>query len=94
MSSDNNSTLSAQVKKLNVSDDTSRTLIVEVSNVPSEINGLTQSQASETAPSELVAEVDDLLNQLSSKFGNLSSELIGKSSLESRTMYVLSSRLI
>ncbi|KAK3648559.1 hypothetical protein LTR56_007385 [Elasticomyces elasticus] len=64
MSSDNNSTLSAQVKKLNVSDDT----------------------ASETAPSELVAVVDDLLNQLSSKFGNLSSELIGKSSLEFRTI--------
>ena len=29
--------------------------------------------------SELVAVVDDLLNQLSGKFSNLSSELIGKS---------------
>ncbi|KAK4963602.1 hypothetical protein LTR10_001231 [Elasticomyces elasticus] len=64
MSSDNNSTLSAQVKKLNVSDDT----------------------VSETAPSELVAVVDDLLNQLSSKFGNLSSELIGKMDEMSRRL--------
>lgn len=37
------------------------------------------SQTSETQPSELVVVVDDLLNQLSSKFSNLSSELIGKS---------------
>ncbi|KAK5137242.1 hypothetical protein LTR08_000212 [Meristemomyces frigidus] len=35
-------------------------------------------QASETAPSELVAVVDDLLNQLSTKFSNISGELIGK----------------
>ncbi|KAK4539177.1 hypothetical protein LTR36_001177 [Oleoguttula mirabilis] len=37
-----------------------------------------EQQASETAPSELVAVVDDLLNQLGSKFSNISSELIGK----------------
>jgi hypothetical protein len=36
-------------------------------------------QSSDTEPSELVAVVDDLLNQLSSKFSNLSGELIGKS---------------
>lgn len=35
-------------------------------------------QSPETAPSELVAVVDDLLNQLGSKFSNISSELIGK----------------
>ena len=31
--------------------------------------------------------VDDLLNQLSSKFSNLSSELIGKSTTEFRNWY-------
>lgn len=40
---------------------------------------LTHFKSSDTAPAELVAVVDDLLNQLSSKFSNLSSELIGKS---------------
>lgn len=43
-------------------------------------NILTVDQSSDdTAPSELVAVVDDLLNQLSSKFSTISSELIGKS---------------
>ncbi|KAK1057761.1 hypothetical protein LTR12_012864 [Friedmanniomyces endolithicus] len=56
MSSDN-ATLSAQVKKLNITEETN----------------------SDTAPSDLAAVVDDLLNQLSSKFSNLSGELIGKS---------------
>ena len=36
-------------------------------------------QSNEAQPSELVAVVDDLINQLSNEFGNLSSELIGKS---------------
>ncbi|KAK0292976.1 hypothetical protein LTR35_001007 [Friedmanniomyces endolithicus] len=61
MSTDN-ATLSAQVKKLNITEET----------------------ASDTAPSDLVALVDDLLNQLSSKFSNLSGELIGKSMLQPR----------
>ncbi|KAK5119032.1 hypothetical protein LTR62_000243 [Meristemomyces frigidus] len=52
-------TLSAQVDKLNISDDS--------------------SQSADGERSELVAVVDDLLTQLSSKFNNLSSELIGKS---------------
>ncbi|KAK3680223.1 hypothetical protein LTR78_000601 [Recurvomyces mirabilis] len=51
-------TLSAQVKQLNIGDDSSTT---------------------DSGSSELVAVVDDLLNQLSGKFSNLSSELIGKS---------------
>jgi antitoxin component HigA of HigAB toxin-antitoxin module len=42
---------------------------------------LTSEQSGETAPSELVATVDDLLNQLSSKFSNLSSEMIAKSEI-------------
>ncbi|KAK0362941.1 hypothetical protein LTR91_010094 [Friedmanniomyces endolithicus] len=63
MSADN-ATLSAQVKKLNITDDT----------------------ASDTAPSDLVAVVDDLLNQLSSKFSNLSGELIGKMDEMSRRL--------
>ncbi|KAK4553910.1 hypothetical protein LTR86_009085 [Recurvomyces mirabilis] len=53
-------TLSAQVKQLNIGDDSSQT---------------------DSGSSELVAVVDDLLNQLSGKFSNLSSELIGKSGL-------------
>ncbi|GIZ45167.1 hypothetical protein CKM354_000834800 [Cercospora kikuchii] len=32
----------------------------------------------ETKPSELVAVVDDLLNQLTSKFNNVSTEMLGK----------------
>ncbi|KAK3116234.1 hypothetical protein LTR53_003605 [Teratosphaeriaceae sp. CCFEE 6253] len=39
---------------------------------------ISESNSSETPPSELVAVVDDLLNQLNSKFSNLSGELIGK----------------
>jgi heat shock factor-binding protein 1 len=31
-----------------------------------------------TEPSELVAVVDDLLNSLTSKFNNISSEMLGK----------------
>ncbi|KAK5117764.1 hypothetical protein LTR85_008739 [Meristemomyces frigidus] len=53
--SSNDTTLSAQVNRLNIGDD---------------------QQLPETAPSELVAVVDDLLNQLGSKFSNISSELI------------------
>ncbi|KAK1070192.1 hypothetical protein LTR74_004344 [Friedmanniomyces endolithicus] len=63
MSTDN-ATLSAQVKKLNITEET----------------------ASDTAPSDLVAVVDDLLNQLSSKFSNLSGELIGKMDEMSRRL--------
>ncbi|KAK3069007.1 hypothetical protein LTR53_012982 [Teratosphaeriaceae sp. CCFEE 6253] len=46
----------------------------------SQVNKLSisESNSSETPPSELVAVVDDLLNQLNSKFSNLSGELIGK----------------
>lgn len=36
-------------------------------------------QASETAPAELTTVVDELLNQLSTKFSNISTELIAKS---------------
>lgn len=43
------------------------------------MEGLIRFQSSDTAPSELVAVVDDLLNQLSSKFSNLSGEMIAKS---------------
>ena len=64
MSSDTSS-LSAQVNRLNISD---------------------EQASSETAPSELVAVVDDLLNQLSTKFSNISGELIGK-----RTAHLISS---
>ncbi|TKA36868.1 hypothetical protein B0A54_12710 [Friedmanniomyces endolithicus] len=63
MSTDN-ATLSAQVKKLSITDETK----------------------SDTAPSDLVAVVDDLLNQLSSKFSNLSGELIGKMDEMSRRL--------
>ncbi|KAK3686660.1 hypothetical protein LTR37_019591 [Vermiconidia calcicola] len=45
-----------------------------------------QSGPGETAPSELVATVDDLLNQLSSKFSNMSSELISKMDEMSRRL--------
>lgn len=36
-------------------------------------------QTSETTPSDLAVVVDELLNQLSTKFSNISTELIGKS---------------
>ncbi|KAK3700788.1 hypothetical protein LTR37_015760 [Vermiconidia calcicola] len=64
MSTDSAS-LSAQVNKLNINE---------------------QSSPGETAPSELVATVDDLLNQLSSKFSNMSSELISKMDEMSRRL--------
>lgn len=46
--------------------------IVENSNLTPD------DQPSETAPSELVSVVDDLLNQLQTKFVNVSAELVGK----------------
>ncbi|KXL41839.1 hypothetical protein M433DRAFT_157194 [Acidomyces richmondensis BFW] len=42
--------------------------------------------AADSAPSELVAQVDDLLNQLSSKFSNLSGEILGKMDEMSRRL--------
>ncbi|KAI5362143.1 Putative Heat shock factor binding 1 [Septoria linicola] len=42
------------------------------------LNVNTADSTSETKPSELVAVVDDLLNSLSSKFNNVSTEMLGK----------------
>ncbi|KAF2718923.1 hypothetical protein K431DRAFT_305659 [Polychaeton citri CBS 116435] len=64
--SDRDSTFSATLNKLSLSDDNAST------------DG--------TPPSELVAVVDDLLNQLSSKFSSLSSEMITKMDEMSRRL--------
>lgn len=45
-----------------------------------------RNDPAESAPSELVAQVDDLLNQLSSKFSNLSGEILGKMDEMSRRL--------
>ncbi|KAK0773812.1 hypothetical protein LTR02_005004 [Friedmanniomyces endolithicus] len=82
MSTDN-ATLSAQVKKLNITEETvSAPVTVNATSMSTRVRVM----ASDTAPSDLVAVVDDLLNQLSSKFSNLSGELIGKMDEMSRRL--------
>jgi hypothetical protein len=67
----------AQVNRLNVNEQ-----LVRLNKfLHCKMHQLTSEQSGETAPSELVATVDDLLNQLSSKFSNLSSEMIAKSKI-------------
>ncbi|KAM0722356.1 hypothetical protein Q7P37_001797 [Cladosporium fusiforme] len=66
MSSDDNTTLSAQVNRLSVQD--------------------SPSPAPDNQPAELVQVVDDLLNQLNSKFSTISSELIEKMDEMSRRL--------
>ncbi|KAI7530124.1 hypothetical protein KC331_g14837 [Hortaea werneckii] len=53
------------------SDDT--TLSAQVNRL-----NVNEEEPSETAPSELVTVVDDLLAQLQTKFSNVSAELVGK----------------
>ncbi|KAF2486071.1 heat shock factor binding protein 1-domain-containing protein [Neohortaea acidophila] len=67
---------------LNMSDSTTLSAQVDKLNIGDASNP-------DTAPSELVAVVDDLLNQLSSKFSNMSSELIGKMDEMSRRLDAL-----
>ncbi|KAF1346042.1 heat shock factor binding protein 1-domain-containing protein [Delphinella strobiligena] len=51
--------------------------------------GLDSSTTSETTPSDLAVVVDELLNQLSTKFSNISTELIGKMDDMSRRLDTL-----
>ncbi|KAL1589968.1 hypothetical protein WHR41_01142 [Cladosporium halotolerans] len=55
--------------------DSTATLSAQVNRLS--ISG-TPSPSSETQPSDLVSVVDDLLNQLNSKFSTMSSDLIAK----------------
>ncbi|KXT10612.1 hypothetical protein AC579_7527 [Pseudocercospora musae] len=64
MSNSDSTSLSAQVNKLNLGNDTA--------SLKSTKTGI------ETEPSELIAVVDDLLNQLSAKFSNVSADMLGK----------------
>ncbi|KAF7194539.1 Heat shock factor-binding protein 1 [Pseudocercospora fuligena] len=64
MSNSDSASLSAQVNKLNLGNDTA--------SLKSTKTG------TETEPSELIAVVDDLLNQLSAKFSNVSADMLGK----------------
>ncbi|KAJ9629465.1 hypothetical protein H2203_001839 [Taxawa tesnikishii (nom. ined.)] len=49
-------------------------------------SGSNNGSPSDTAPAELTAVVDDLLNQLTTKFSNISSELISKMDEMSRRL--------
>lgn len=86
--------LSAQVNKLNIKDDdVGLASLIRRSgdrHLPFD-KLLTLLQSTETSPSELVAVVDDMLNQLSTKFGSISSELIAKSTF---TYFILRSQTL
>ncbi|QIW95301.1 hypothetical protein AMS68_000819 [Peltaster fructicola] len=58
------------------------------SSLSAQVNrlGMGADQEHETAPAELVASVEDLLNQLGPKFSSLSSEMIAKMDEMSRRL--------
>lgn len=69
--------LSAQVNKLNANDSVSHVVSRQQWNSKAK-----RAQDTETEASELVAVVDDLLNQLTTKFSTMSGELISRSTWE------------
>ncbi|KAH9844999.1 putative heat shock factor binding protein [Teratosphaeria destructans] len=72
------STVSAQIRKLNLSEDVCQAARQHDSLCDAPNHRLTRGQNPDNTPSELVAQVDDLLNQLGAKFSGLSSEILGK----------------